>query len=144
MRRLVFLIPLLALLFACAPRETAGELPPAQAAEGVLVLRDESGVILLNPYLGLSAPPGSLVFSQRYLGENSESYFKSPEPFERVYLWLKRALVDLGWRVVAAEVKERPPDYFEARLLIEKDGKRKRVVLVYQGASYRLEVSDEA
>ena len=143
MKRLGYLLALaLLLLAACAPVETTPNLPPAQAGPGVLVLRDASGRILLNPSLGLYAPEGSLLLSQSYLGEASKSRFRSPESFDRVLLWLKRALLDLGWTLVEVEVKERPPEEYRARLVIRK-GERVRVVrLSYKDGVFDLEVED--
>jgi len=138
MRRLLLLF--LLLFAACAPTAKKPAYPPAKAGPGVLVLRDDGGRILLNPGLGLVAPEGSVILSQRYRGAASESRFTSPESFERMLLWLKRALADLGWRVAALDLRERPPDDFEARLVIEREGERRRLVLRYRSGVFDLEV----
>ena len=138
MRR--FWILFLLLLAACAPTAKTPAYPPARAGPGVLVLRDDGGRILLNPGLGLVAPEGSVILFQRYRGAASESRFTSPESFDRTLLWLKRALADLGWRVAALDLRERPPDDFEARLVIERAGERRRIVLRYRSGVFDLEV----
>jgi len=130
----------LVLLAACAPVEKNPSYPPAQAGPGVLVLRDASGRILLNPSLGLSAPAGSLLLSQSYLGEASKSRFRSPESFDRVLLWLKGALKDLGWTIVRVEVEESPPVEYKARLVIRKGQKTREVWLRFKDGVFDLEV----
>ncbi len=143
MRRLGRFLLLGLLLAACAPLEqTPPAYPPAQAGPGVLVLRDASGRILLNPSIGLPAPAGSLLLSQSYLGEASKSRFRSPDSFDRVVLWLKRELLDLGWTIVEAEVKERPPAEYRARLLIRKGKQTREIRLRYQDGVFDLEVGD--
>ena len=135
-----FLPLFLLLLAACAPTVERPAYPPAKAGPGVLVLRDERGRILLNPGLGLAAPEGSVLLKQRYQGTASKSRFTSPEPFERVLLWLKKALSDLGWRVAELRLTERPPDDFEAWMLVERGRERRRVLLRYRSGVFDLEV----
>ncbi len=138
MRRLSLLF--LFLIAACAPTAKKPAYPPAKAGPGVLVLRDAGGRILLNPELGLAAPEGSVILFQRYQGAASQSRFTSPESFERVLFWLKGALDELGYRVVELSLTERPPEYFEARMWVEREGVRRRVVLRYRFGVFDLEV----
>ncbi len=131
---------LLLLLAACAPRTGAPAYPPAKAGPGVLAVRDASGAILLNADLGLAAPLGSTLLFQRYQGKGSQSRFTSPERFDRMLLWLKAALRDLGWRLLRAELFEEPAKFYRAVLWIEKAGERRRVELSYRAGVYALEV----
>jgi len=141
MKRLARLLLLVLLgLAACAPVEQTASYPPAEAGPGVLVLRDASGQILLNPSLGLYAPEGSVILAQQYRGEASTSRFRSPQSFDRVYLWLKRALQDLGWTIVEAELEEKPPERYRARLLVRKGRETREIFLRYEDGVFELEV----
>jgi len=135
------LLALLLLLAACAPSVETPSYPPAKAGPGVLVLRDEAGRILLNPDLGLFAPAGSVLLAQSYQGEASKSRFTSPESFDRVLRWLEEALWDLGYRLEEVRVHERPPERYEATLVVVGKGKRRVVRLVYRSGVFDLEVA---
>ncbi len=132
---------LLLFLAACAPRVQPPAYPPAQAGPGVLVVRNAEGAILLNGELGLAAPPGSTLLFQRYRGGRSQSRFTAPQAFDRMLLWLRQALKELGWRVVRLELLEEPPRLFQARLVLKKGDDRRSVRLVYRSGVYTLEVA---
>lgn len=150
MRRLGLLGLLAGLLLAaagCAPvlepgAETRRELPPATAAPGVLVFSDASGALLLNAYLPLAAPPGSVIGEQSYEGKTSFSRFSNPQDFDTVRRFLLTALEEAGWRVLEATTWEKPPNLFQTTVRIEKDGEQKVVVLRYENGTYSVEVRE--
>ncbi|WP_456409811.1 hypothetical protein [Oceanithermus sp.] len=149
MRRLGLLgLFALALLVAgCAPLLEPGggaerELPPATAAPGVLVFSDASGALLLNAYLPLVAPPGSVIGEQSYEGKTSFSRFSNPQDFEAVRRFLLTALEDAGWRILESATWEKPPNLFQTTVRIEKDGEQKVVVLRYENGTYSVEVRE--
>ncbi len=148
MRRLALLGALAGalLLSGCAQLFEPGggqqELPPATAAPGVLVFRDASGALLLNAYLPLVAPPGSVIGEQNYEGKTSFSRFSNPQDFEAVRRFLLAALEDAGWRILESATWEKPPSLFQTTVRIEKDGEQKVVVLRYENGTYSVEVRE--
>ncbi len=131
---------LLLLLAACAPTRVTPALPPAGVGPGVLVVRDAGGAILLNTEIPLPAPPGATVRFQRYLGSASQSRFSSPQSFDALLAWLKGALKAAGWRLRELRSVEKPPDFFQATLVIEKAGALRQVVLRREAGVFGLEV----
>ncbi|GEM_PF-3186424 len=145
MRRYWFLL-LLALLPACAPMLTPfpqkRALAPASAAAGVLVFKDAGGALLLNSYLPLPAPAGSVITAQSYQGKTSESRFTNSQDFEEVLRLLRLALMDSGWRVVSIATQETPPSYHLSRLLVQKKEESKVVILKLEKGEYSVEVRE--
>ncbi len=145
MRRLAPFLVSLMLLAGCAPllqTEPQPQLPPAEAAPGVLVIAGAGGVPLLSAYLPLAAPPGSVVYEQSYTGKLSFSRFKNPQSFDALRRYLLAALEDAGWRVLEAATWEKPPSLFQTTVRVEKDGEQKVVVLRYENGSYSVEVRE--
>lgn len=144
MRSLVWFSVLVLLAAGCAPVLQGGErtLPPAEAAPGVLVIAGSGGVPLLNAYLPLAAPPGSVVYEQSYTGKLSFSRFENPQDFDALRRYLLAALEDAGWRVLEAATWEKPPSLFQTTVRVEKDGEQKVVVLRYENGRYSVEVRE--
>ena len=136
MRRLA-LLALLA-LSACAPRPA--EAPPVAVRPGVVVVRDAEGRVLLNPGLGLGAPPGAVVLEQAYRGAGSDSRFTHPWEFDRVLSWLRAELKAMGWRVEELHIDEVPGSFGRARLVVSKGDRRLVVELRWERGVYWLEV----
>lgn len=137
---------LVVLLAGCAPmlqpQSEEEPLPPATAAAGVLVFSDAAGNLLLNAYLPLAAPPGSVISEQSYAGKSSFSRFTAPQNFDQVRRFLLAALEDSGWRVLEATTWEKPPALYQTTIRIIKNGEQKIVVLRLENGQYSVEVRE--
>ena len=131
------------LLAGCAPiMQPRQELPPASAAPGVLVFSDAVGNLLLNAYLPLAAPPGSVINEQSYTGKESFSSFSNPQDFDQVRRFLLAALEDSGWRVLESTTWEKPPALYQTTVRIAKDGEQKVVIIRLEDGRYSVEVRE--
>jgi len=145
MKALRLVLLLLLLLTGCAPMlqpQGEEELPPASAAPGVLVFSDAAGNLLLNAYLPLAAPPGSVISEQSYTGKNSFSRFTTPQDFDQVRRFLLESLEDSGWRILEATTWEKPPALYQTTVRIMKDGEQKVVVIRLEDGRYSVEVRE--
>ena len=146
MMRLRGLLLLIILLASCAPvlqRQAEEEpLPPAAAAPGVLVFSDADGGLLLNAYLQLAAPPGSIIKEQSYTGKASFSRFRSPQSFDRVRRFLLAALEDSGWRIIESTTWEKPPTVYQTTVRVARDGEQKIIIIRLEKGEYSVEVRE--
>jgi hypothetical protein len=139
-------LALLVLLAGCAPmlqpQDGFAGLPPATAAEGGLVFSDAGGGLLLNSYLPLAAPPGSVISEQTYSGKNSFSRFTNPRDFDEVRRFLLAALKASGWQLLTATIWETPPNLYQTTVRVARDGEQKIVIIRLENGRYSVEVRE--